>query len=124
MGDSLRFGLVLVLPLVVAAAEPNADKTASSAVRGSQYPRLHADGTVTFRVTAKEARQVQVAPRGTGNGLGDAPIAMTKDASGAWTATAPVRPGFHYYQLLVDGFPANDPASRTFFGWGQESSGL
>jgi len=79
-------------------------------VRGSQYPRLNADGTVTFRVTAKEARQVQVAPRGTGNGLGDRPVELSKDAMGIWTTTVPVRPGFHYYQLLVDGFPCNDPA--------------
>ncbi len=124
MSAYLSCGLVLVLPLVLAAAEPNSIQPAPSAVRGSQYPRLNADGTVTFRVTAKEARQVQVAPRGTGNGLGDQPIELSKDAMGIWTATAPVRPGFHYYQLLVDGFACNDPASKTFFGWGQESSGL
>jgi enterochelin esterase family protein len=124
MRGTLHFGFVLTLPLAVAAAEPELSKPAPSGVRGSQYPRLNANGTVTFRVSAKEARQVQVAPRGAGNGLGDSPLAMTQDAKGVWTVTAPVRPGFHYYQLLVDGFPANDPASRTFFGWGQESSGL
>jgi enterochelin esterase family protein len=93
-------------------------------VRGSQYPRLHANGTVSFRVTARGARQVQVAPRGSGNGLGDTPLDLSEEANGVWAVTVPVRPGFHYYQLLVDGFPCNDPASRTFFGWGLESSGL
>jgi enterochelin esterase-like enzyme len=118
----MSFHLLLAFGLV--AAEPAGDRPAPSAVRGGQYPRLHANGTVTFRVTAREARQVQVVPRGTGNGLGDKPLDLAKDASGIWTVTAPARPGFHYYQLLVDGFACNDPASRTFFGWGQESSGL
>jgi len=114
--------LLLILSLVV--AEPEGDRPAPSAVRGSQYPRLHANGTVTFRVTAREARNVQVVPRGVGNGLGDKPLDLVKNAGGAWSVTAAARPGFHYYQLLVDGFACNDPASRTFFGWGQESSGL
>jgi enterochelin esterase family protein len=100
------------------------DRPAPSAVRGSQYPLLHADGTVTFRVTAPDAKQVQIVPRGTGNGLGDRPLELSRDAQGAWSVTAPVRPGFHYYQLRVDGYAGNDPASRTFFGWAQESSGL
>lgn len=118
------FGLFFAITVAVLGAEPTTDRTAPSAVRGSQYPMLHADGTVTFRVTARDAKQVQVAPRGTGNGLGDKPLDLSRDARGVWSVTAPVRPGFHYYQLLVDGFPCNDPASRTFFGWAQESSGL
>lgn len=115
---------VATLAMATLAVAAEGDRPAPSAVRGSQYPLLHTDGTVTFRVVARDAKQVQVAPRGTGNGLGDKPLAMTRGDDGAWTVTAPVRPGFHYYQLLVDGFACNDPASRTFFGWGQESSGL
>jgi enterochelin esterase family protein len=99
-------------------------RPALSAIRGSQFPRLNGDGTVTFRVTAREAKQVQIAPRGRGNGLGDNPLEMKREENGAWTVTAKARPGFHYYQLLVDGFASTDPSSRTFFGWGQESSGL
>ena len=33
-------------------------------------------------------------------------------------------PGFHYYWFLVDGVPANDPGSETFFGWGKQAGGL
>jgi enterochelin esterase family protein len=116
-----------LLALCATAADARAaetDRPAPSAVRGSQYPLLHADGTVTFRVTAPDAKQVQIVPRGTGNGLGDRPLELSRDAQGAWSVTAPVRPGFHYYQLRVDGYAGNDPASRTFFGWAQESSGL
>lgn len=115
---------LLVFAVGAANAQPPADRPAPSAVRGSQFPRLNADGTVTFRVTAREAKQVQLAPRGTGNGLGDKPLDMTKEGGGAWTVTAKARPGFHYYQLLVDGFAGNDPSSKTYFGWAQESSGL
>jgi enterochelin esterase family protein len=116
--------LFLMVALTSAAVEQQSDRPAPSAVRGSQYPRLHSDGTVTFRVTAPSAKHVQVAPRGTGNGLGDKPLDLTRDERGAWTVRTTVRPGFHYYQLVVDGFACNDPASRTYFGWGQESSGL
>jgi enterochelin esterase family protein len=35
-----------------------------------------------------------------------------------------MRPRFHYYGLLIDGFLANDPNSETCFGWGQPTSGL
>jgi enterochelin esterase-like enzyme len=97
---------------------------APSAVRGSQFPRLNADGTVTFQVTAPDAERVQIVPRGTGNGLGDEPLDMTRGERGVWSVTAPVRPGFHYYQIAVDGFRGNDPASQTYFGWAQETSGL
>jgi enterochelin esterase family protein len=113
-----------VVLLVALGADPMPDHSAPSAVRGSLYPLLHANGSVTFRVVAKDAKQVQLAPRGTGNGLGDKPLDFNRDSSGVWMLTAPVRPGFHYYHLLVDGFPCNDPASRTYFGWAQESSGL
>lgn len=117
--------LALILcPCAALSLAADGDTPAPSAVRGSQFPQLHANGLVTFRVPAKEARKVQVAPRGTGNGLGDSPIDLSKDPAGVWTATTPVRPGFHYYQLLVDGFACNDPASKTYFGWAQESSGL
>src|SRR6187401_2192892 len=116
--------IALQVAIVVSAvgAEPAADAPAPSAVRGSQYPLLHGDGTVTLRVVAREAKQVQLAPRGTGNGLGDKPLEMSRGEGDAWFVRAEAGPGFHYYQLVVDGFACNDPASRTFFGWGQESS--
>jgi enterochelin esterase family protein len=113
-----------VLVVFAFAASAAAQQPASSAVRGSQFPRLNGDGTVTFRVTAREAKQVQLAPRGTGNGIGDQPVEMTREGNGVWTVIAKARPGFHYYQLLVDGFACNDPASKTYFGWAQESSAL
>jgi enterochelin esterase family protein len=121
--EMAKVALVIAV-LSIAVDTAVADTPAPSAVRGSQYPLLHGDGTVTFRVVAREAKQVQLAPRGTGNGLGDKPLEMTRGEGGGWFVRAAARPGFHYYQIVVDGFACNDPASRTFFGWGQESSGL
>lgn len=99
---------------------------ASSNVRDAEYPRIHADGRVTFRFVAPNAHKVQVLPgEGTGNGLGDGPIDMTRDAEGVWMVTTPpVVPGFHYYSLLVDGVTMNDPSSQTYFGYGRPTSGV
>jgi enterochelin esterase-like enzyme len=124
MNHFFACGLGLILVVSTTAAEPPADRPAPSAVRGSQHPLLHADGTVTFRVISRDARQVQIVPRGNGNGLGDVPLDLRQEPMGVWTVRAPVRPGFHYYHLRVDGYAGNDPASQTFFGWAQESSGL
>jgi enterochelin esterase family protein len=50
---------------------------------------------------------------------------MTRGEDGVWTVTTPpVRPGFHYYNVVIDGFLTNDAASETFFGWAKQTSGL
>jgi enterochelin esterase family protein len=50
---------------------------------------------------------------------------MTKGPDGTWTATtAPAVPGFHYYWFLLDGVRVNDPGSRTYIGYGLETSGI
>jgi 1,4-alpha-glucan branching enzyme len=71
---------------------------ASSNVRGAEYPRIHADLRVTFRLEAPSAHTVQVQPGGDGNGLGAGPFDMQRDAAGVWSVTTPPAvPGFHYY---------------------------
>jgi len=100
-------------------------RPASTNVRGAQYPRVHPDGRVTFAVKAPEALKVQVQPGGADNGLGAGPCDMMRDAEGTWSVTIPPAvPGFHYYWLLVDGVPVNDPSSETFFGYGRQTSGV
>ncbi len=108
-----------------AAQTPDDSLPATSNIMGAQFPRVHADSRVTFRVTAPTAQKVQVQPGGADNGLGAGPYEMTRDEKGVWTVTTPpVVPGFHYYWLLVDGFAANDPSSETFYGYAKESSGI
>ncbi len=124
----------LVFAIVVCAACSAQDDSgpASTNVRGAEYPRVYSDGRVTFKVEAPTAQRVQVAPgtdanvgnNGT-NGLGKQPYDMVRDAGGTWTVTTPpVVPGFHYYWLLIDGVPANDPNSDTFFGYNKLTSGI
>ncbi len=102
------------------ALAQNADdsRPAPTNVRGAEYPRVHSDYRVTFRLQAPEARKVQLEPNATGwvaNGLGKAPYDMVRGGDGVWSVTTPpVVPGFHLYEFLVDGLPVNDPGSETF----------
>jgi enterochelin esterase family protein len=42
-----------------------------------------------------------------------------------WTVTSPpLVPGFHYYQIAVDGTGVNDPGSHTYFGVSRDFSGI
>jgi len=98
-------------------------RPAGSNVPGAQYPRIHPDLRITFRVNAPAAQKVQVKPGG--DGLGKGPYDMARDDQGVWSVTIPPAvPGFHYYFLLVDGFQSNDPGSQTYFGWNTEASGV
>ena len=72
-----------------AAYAQDDSRPASSNVRGAEYPRVHPDSRVTFRLKAPGAQKVQVQPGGAGNGLGQGPIDMTKGADGEWTVTNP-----------------------------------
>lgn len=98
---------------------------ATSNVRGGQYPRIHSDLRVTFQVNAPTAQKVQVQPGGDENGLGKGPFDMVRNDKGIWTVTTPPAvPGLHYYWLLVDGVPVNDPSSETYFGYGKPTSAV
>lgn len=118
---------LLFFPLLggLCLAQTDDSVPALSNVLNAQYPRIHSDLRVSFRVNAPEAKKVQLSPSGGENGLGKGPFEMTRDDKGVWTVTTPpARPGFHYYTLLIDGFPANDPGSETYFGWAKQTSGL
>ena len=67
---------------------------------------------MTFRLKAPEARKVQVR-------LGK-DYDMVKAEDGTWSTTIPPQvPGFHYYNLVVDGVVGERiPGSETFYGSG------
>ncbi len=102
---------------MVQEAQPPADsKPASTNIVGAEYPRIDAQRRAIFRVRAPEAQSVVV-------GLGN--TALTKGDDGYWTGvTAPLDPGFHYYNLRINGVEVNDPSSETFFGSGRVMSGI
>lgn len=101
-------------------------RPAATTIPGASYPRVTADGRVTFRVDAPTARKVRVRPGAVPeSGLGPAPLDLARADDGTWTATTdPVRPGFYYYWFDVDGLAVNDPGGRTFFGHGREVSAI
>lgn len=104
-------------------AMPDEGYPAPSNVRNASYPRIHGDLSVTFRVSAPKAGRVEVVPLN--DGLGRQPYSMHRGDGGDWLVTTPpVRPGFHYYELEVDGRRCNDSASETYFGWGKQTSGI
>lgn len=119
----LSFKVLSCLAISWCAADDS--KPASTNVRGAEYPKVHDDCRVSFRLKAPEARNVSLQPGGNDNGLGKGPIEMTRGGDGTWTVTTPPAvPGFHYYWFVVDGVQVNDPGSETFFGWGRQTSGI
>jgi enterochelin esterase-like enzyme len=121
----LTLSLVVMMGAAIWAQATDDSKPATSNLPGVEYPRIHADSRVTFRVSAPGAQKVQVVPGGNDNGLGQGPFDMQRDDKGVWTVTiGPAVPGFHYYWLQVDGFACNDPATQAYFGWNKECSGI
>lgn len=113
--------LILLFTTLAAAAQEA--EPAPSNIRGSRYPAVDGEGRVTFRLKAPDARRVEV--RGRGALWGGQPFPLVRDTEGVWSGVRePAEPGFYYYDLVVDGVAVNDPGSRTFFGWGRETSGL
>lgn len=115
-----------LLILLFGGVAASAQQPAPSNVRGGEYPWIDSEGRVTFRVRAPAAKSVAVAGRAEDSGMnGNKPYEMVRGENGVWTVTTgPIRPGFHYYELIVDGWRGNDPASETYFGWGRPTSGL
>jgi enterochelin esterase-like enzyme len=116
-------------PFLLAVAPDRAEDSkldgtlpAPSNVRGAEYPRIHADLRVTFRIKAPDAQKVEFGFFGFDGGKR---YPAQKDADGFWTATTdPLVPGFHYYRVFIDGAEVNDPGSETFYGTGKETSGI
>jgi enterochelin esterase family protein len=81
---------------------------------------------VTFRLQAPQATSVSIEfGKPEGAACGERVYSLTRGNDGAWTVTTePVRPGFHYYSVIVDGFHCSDPSAACYFGWGHWCSGI
>ncbi len=92
---------VLILLPVFAVAQPRPPAL--------QSPEVHAERTVTFRVSAPKATAVLL----TGD-LVKAPQAMEKDNAGVWNITiGPLRPDLYSYRYSVDGLQVVDPSNQA-----------
>ncbi len=111
-------GLMILLLAARGAAQdskPAGGNPAPSNIGGVQYPRIHDDLRVTFRIKAPDANKVVF-------GFFDSQrYPAKKGDDGFWTATTePQVPGFHYYRVFIDGAEVNDPRSEVFYGTGKQ----
>lgn len=85
---------------------------------GKQYPMVNSEGRVRVQLSAPDAKKVQL-------DIGGVKYDLQKDDKGIWTGeSAPQDPGFHYYQLSIDGASVPDPGSLYFYGAGRWGSGI
>lgn len=90
----------------------------ASVVTAARSPEVHANGTITFRLQAPNARSVRIItdfPK-----AGDVPVNgsagfdMAKDENGVWSYTSPkLAPSYYQYWFVMDGFTLPDP-QNTF----------
>ncbi len=93
----MRIPALLLLATTIVVTTP---------VPSSGAPEILPDGRVTFRLHAPDARAVAL------HFESDAPVPMTKDAQGVWSATtAALSPDIYSYSFIVDGVPVLDPAN-------------
>ena len=93
-------------------------KPAKSNQDNKQYPMVNSARQVRAQIMAPDAKKV-------GLDIAGKIYTMTKDANGLWTGTsAPQDPGFHYYQLNVDGASVPDPGSTYYYGARRWGSGI
>jgi enterochelin esterase-like enzyme len=99
--------------------EPAGDwKPSATNQRGRQYPQIDSEGRVRARVVAPDAKLVQL-------DIGGVKYPLTKGDDGTWIgASQPQDPGFHYYQLVIDGAQVPDPNSLYFYGASRWGSGV
>lgn len=102
--------LVLISIAVADVAVANPDKG---------FPKsadVHDDGSVTFRVIATKAEQVEV--RGSFLAKGEKSLPMKKNEKGVWEATTePLQPEVYSYSFRVDETYVLDPHNRWYKGW-------
>ncbi|MFC1490396.1 alpha/beta hydrolase-fold protein [Candidatus Latescibacterota bacterium] len=82
---------------------------ASTNVSNGEYPRIDDQLRASFRVNAPDAQSIRIS---LGGGTD-----LVKGDDGIWTGTTvPLVPGFHYYDLIINGVAVSDPASESYFG--------
>jgi enterochelin esterase-like enzyme len=116
----MRVGFIVtcLAMLVVGApwwAAPDVD---AQDVFNPHSPEVHADGSVTFRVKAPDAKAVSVVA------IETLPAAaMTKDDQGIWSVTVgPLPPAIYSYAFQIDGATVTDPRNPDVKVWIQSNS--
>jgi enterochelin esterase family protein len=119
-GGGMRAGFIVtcLAVLVLGAAWWTAPGVRAQDFFTPNSPEVHADGTVTFRLKAPDAKAVSVVAIET---LPPAP--MTKDDAGIWSVTVgPLTPAIYSYAFLIDGATVTDPRNPNVKVWIQSNS--
>jgi len=112
MTAHLSFGQATTQPIV------EDFKTSPSAAIGRQFPQVNSEGRARFKVHAPDAHSVRINLGGPGG------TPLTKGEDGFWTGTtAPLAPGFHFYQVNIDGADVADD-TKMFYGAGRWGSAV
>src|SRR5947207_184567 len=109
------FALATVVTSNVAAQQPAAPAVPTPAAAAAparppvpRSPEIHADKTVTFRLSAPKATEVTL----NGSWEGASNLPMKKDENGVWSTTiGPLGAQLWGYWYLVDGVKALDPGN-------------
>lgn len=103
-------------PAGAPAAPPAGQRGGGRGAPPVRSPEVAADGRVTFRLRAPNAKEAIVTFSGT-------KLPMTRDEQGVWSATTDgLAPDYYTYAMVVDGTTINDPVNRqlqTGFGTAQ-----
>jgi enterochelin esterase-like enzyme len=106
-------GQNLIVPTTADTAHPSPYN-----LYGAKFPRVEADGRVTFRFNAPHAKKVQVS-------IANNPFDMIKGDDGVWAYTSePQDKGYHNYWMLVDSALVLDPATNAFIGYSHMCNGF
>jgi enterochelin esterase-like enzyme len=106
-------GQNLIVPTTADTAHPSPYN-----LYGAKFPRIEADGRVTFRFNAPYAKKVQVS-------IANVAFDMVKGDDGIWTyISEPQDKGYHNYWMLVDSALVLDPAGNAFIGYSHMCNGF
>lgn len=104
--------LAVLTVLLAASCARTVNLNRVKGVRGPGAPAVTENG-VRFSLFAPDAFLVTVA--GNFNGWDSQASPLTKDQSGLWTATLPLKPGQkYYYKFFLDGYAIADPDNPEF----------
>ncbi|MBP5795699.1 MAG: esterase, partial [Bacteroidales bacterium] len=113
------FCIAFCLLAAIANAQVKEDFVpAPNAQQGKQYPQVNSERRVRVKVSAPDAKYVQL-------DIGGVKYDLRKDADGSWIGESePQDEGFHYYQLNIDGANVPDPSSLYYYGASRWGSGI
>jgi enterochelin esterase family protein len=99
--------LLLAFPVLAIAQASKPIQTPPSPLPAPVVsPEVHADGSVTFRFRAPNAKEVKVDLEGAES------VALQRDDQGVWSVTTgPLRPDYYGYAFVADGVHLIDPSN-------------